>query len=71
MEQKDIKRLLMKMGPLVLAGLTFAIQMVSDRLSKMDQKEYLREEVEKEVRRQLGTPDQTEESDEGKETEEE
>lgn len=69
--EKNGKRVLLQLGGLVLAGLAFAATQVAEMLGRKDQEEFLREEVQKEVYRQLNPPESEEESDETEDTDEE
>lgn len=73
MKNENGKRVLLQLGGLVLAGLAFAATQVADMLGRKDQEEFLKEEVQKEVYRQLNPPepDDEEESEEDDETDEE
>lgn len=78
MKKENGKRVLLQLGGLCLAGLAFAATQIADMLGRKDQEEFLREEVQKEVYRQLNPPDSeneeesdgTEDTDEESETEE-
>lgn len=62
MTKEDIKKLLMKVGPLLLGGLAFIATSIADTISQKNEEEYIDERVREEVERRLSG--YTEESEE-------
>lgn len=60
MNKEDIKKLLMKVGPLLLGAAAFVASSIADAISQKNEEEYINERVAEEVKRQLGTPDEEE-----------
>lgn len=53
MTKEDIKKLLMKVGPLLLGGLAFIATSIADTISQKNEEEYIDERVREEVERRL------------------
>lgn len=53
MTKEDIKKLLMKVGPLLLGGLAFIASSIADTINQKNEEEYINEKVREEVERQL------------------